>query len=111
MEVRFKPLKATVIRGAPGWGRAMPCLGTEQRDFTSYDSTDCRDSPLFPAAHRLGASRVSPHCCSFIVKYGPASWHGRVQWLEVTFMHAHLPTPGGRGYAKCTRVYARCIYI
>ena len=48
MEVRFKLLKAPDADGVAVAGR------TEQRDFTSYDSTRAtRPTPAVSAAHRL----------------------------------------------------------
>ena len=74
MEVRFKLLKASV-RALPAPGSGVALAGRpEQRDFTSYDSGS-GDLPLLRLLHidfDFASSRVSPHCCSFIVKYGPA---------------------------------------
>ena len=112
MEVRFKLLKASV-RGLRSRlrGRARSRVGRNKEIL--HLTIRLRRSPAVTTlTSRL--SRVSPHCCSFIVKYGPASAsHHRVRWLGsriATCIQTH--TPGCEMYAcVCEYVCTMHIYL
>ena len=117
MEVRFKLLKASV--------RGLPAPGSRSRVGRNKEilhlTIRLRRSPAVTTlTSRL--SRVSPHCCSFIVKYGPASAshhrrsaarRPRVHWLGsriATCIQTH--TPGCEMYAcVCEYVCTMHIYL
>ena len=112
----LKPLNASVHSGSGS--RPAPLIGrttdgmTEQRDFTSCDSTPSLPRAT-PAVTSTPTSRLAfrpPHCCSFIVKYGPRIT-GSLAWKphrKATCMHTPKPRETGKeemGWdAKCVRV-------